>query len=209
MPTAAIQAPRLPLTHAHRWQGGTQGLSLIGPPLLELKNHMAGNELGQFLFTAFGKGMQEKIREHLRPDERGTETESAAAASASGHAHDSESYEEEDQKVRNLTLFSGVMDDFQKLMKQETGIGGRGIGEDYIRPLVVKPFKLARLGTWSLVHGPLSDLPCVLLYVRYRGRKGSEDLRPRGAGIIVCYQLFIYLHVKNVLPGPLQSDAIH
>jgi hypothetical protein len=97
---------------------------------------MAGNELGQFFFTAVGKGMQEKIREHLQPDERRAETECAASASYSGHAHDSGSYE--DQKVRNLRLVSGMMDDFQKLMKQETGIGGGGTSEDYIRPLVVE-----------------------------------------------------------------------
>ena len=118
---------------------------------------MAGNELGQFLFTAFGKGMQEKIREHLRPDERRTETESAAAAGYSGYAYDDGSYGEEDQKVRNLRLFSGVVDDFQKLMKQETGIGGGGTGEDYIRPLVVELLSCIlnyRRNLWSTDHFP-------------------------------------------------------
>ena len=104
--------------------GRTRGISQLGPPLCDSK--MAGNELGQFLFTAFGKGMQEKIREHLRPDERGTETESAVAA---GHSIPDGGSTEKDQKVKNLMLFSDVMGDFQKLMKQETGIDGEATGK--------------------------------------------------------------------------------
>ena len=94
---------------------------------------MAGNELGQFLFTAFGKGMQEKIREHLRPDERGRATESAAAAGHSVNVRDGGSRltTEEDQKVKNLRLFSDVMGDFQTLIKQETGSDGGVTGENH------------------------------------------------------------------------------
>ena len=63
-------AQRLVLTlpHAHYWSGLAHHT-----PFCDFK-------------MAFCVRMQEKIREHLRPDEKGTATESAAAA---GHSNDS------------------------------------------------------------------------------------------------------------------------
>ena len=79
------------------------------------------SELNQ-IFTVFAKDIQGGIRQRLKPDDGRSEIDAGYSGEESGS-------DEEEQTVKNARLFSEVMDDYQKLLKQETGMEDRVLGQ--------------------------------------------------------------------------------
>ena len=91
------------------------------PPHCVLLRAMAESDL----FTGVTKGIQKKIRAELRSDEGRASSSHAGSSEGSGS-------NEEEQAVKKLMLFSDVMEDYQRLIKQNIGIEDRELSEVFV-----------------------------------------------------------------------------
>ena len=85
---------------------------------------MDESELNQ-IYTAFAKDIYEGIRQQLKRDDGKPKT-------GTNHPKNESESDEEEPKLKNARLFSALMDDLRKLVKQETGMEDRVLGQIHI-----------------------------------------------------------------------------
>lgn len=81
---------------------------------------MAGNELGQFFYTAMAKGMSEQMR---RLKSSKAQHENGGDGDGAEEGGEERRSTDDDQTRYNLRMFMDVVEDFKGLVAQETGIG--------------------------------------------------------------------------------------
>ena len=83
---------------------------------------MAGDGVGQFLFTALAKGMSETIRRHTDSPDKDKKLESDEVGGEHGGSGPARTSGSDDRHRDNARMFSEVLEGFQTLMKQKTGL---------------------------------------------------------------------------------------